>query len=299
MHCRPPHQQKSFLFITDYDKSCIRIYDLNSRILLSSCKTPSIPYYVEINQLSSSVETTLESCEIYVTCRSNTVHKFVISLDDLIQSSLAIENQVKIVENSKNKYDGMKLVWTAGSPKEKYGTDKFYFPRGLILIDSDENSNLGKQLLVCNSGNNRIDCLNPENGQFTKSFGSEKGDGKFDRPVGISKFSNELFIADHNNGLVQVLTLDGQFKRQFSSKSELNCPRGICAIENMCLVTDNHRIQLFNSENGQLLQSIGSLEKGNCNERFALPEGICFNSERSEILIADWENKRIQFIKLE
>ena len=141
------------------------------------------------------------------------------------------------------------------------------------------------------------------------SFGEKgKGFGLFDRPVGIDMDVNtgDLFITDHNNGVIQVFNKECQFKYQMSSKGmlsgELSCPRGISLYNNLekqnIYVTDNHRLQIFNGdcEKG-VVYSFGCKEKGNSMENFAFPEGIAIDKKTNMVYVADWENKRIQIFK--
>ncbi len=88
------------------------------------------------------------------------------------------------------------------------------------------------RIYVCESGNRRVQVLNPDL-TFHSSFGSKGSDnGQFKYPYGVAFDSRgNVYIADSWNHRIQVFTGDGQFLRKFgkrgSGDGELSCPASV------------------------------------------------------------------------
>ena len=100
-----------------------------------------------------------------------------------------------------------------------------------------------------------------QTGQLKNTIGSDgSGDGQFDTPYGISIKGDVLYVADHLNHRVQMLTSEGEFFYKFGQKGsgqgQFNGPTAVIADSNNRLIVSdrgNHRIQIFNEVGGWLL----------------------------------------------
>ena len=90
---------------------------------------------------------------------------------------------------------------------------------------------------MCDRRNNKIHVLTTELEPVCLPFGTKgDGDGEFDKPEDIAVDSEgKLYVSDHNNHRVQVLTREGQFVHSIgknrNGQGELLDPEGVC----MCL----------------------------------------------------------------
>lgn len=127
---------------------------------------------------------------------------------------------------------------------------QFSFPRGVALTQTG-------LLLVCDSGNNRIQVLDA-NKDF--SFVSEIGtygseEGRFMQPYDVAVNSNDEVLVTDSCHRVQIFNLKGKFLRTFGTRGKskpgkFRHPTSITVDnEDMIFVCDqgNHRIQVFNA----------------------------------------------------
>jgi len=125
------------------------------------------------------------------------------------------------------------------------------FPRGVALTQTG-------LLLVCDSGNNRIQVLDA-NADFSFAYqigdyGSE--DGKFIQPYDVAVNSNDEILVSDSCHRIQIFDVKGKFLRSFGTrgKSKPGKFRHPTAItvdnEDMIFVCDrgNHRVQVFTPE---------------------------------------------------
>jgi hypothetical protein len=195
-------------------------------------------------------------------------------------------------------------------------TGELKAPKG-VAVDSKGD------ILVADTGNNRIEEFN-EKGESPKVFGSSgTGGGQFDEPKGIAIDShNDVWIADTENFRIQELGEEGKFIKTFgfgvgsekagkeNEKFEVctkSCkagipgtgvgqfvaPRALAVAPNGSVwVADtwNNRIEEFN-EWGQKPRVYGSAGAG--NGQFKEPKGIAVDSH-NDVWVADSENDRVQ-----
>ena len=128
---------------------------------------------------------------------------------------------------------------------------------------------------------------------FGNSFGSSGGgNGQLARPVGATTNDTHLFVADSENGRIQIFDLDGNYAGKFGGGSGgFSSPWGITNNGTHVFVTDrsNHRVQILDI-NGNFIKTFGS--EGIGNGEFVNPEGISTNG--THLYVVDHGRNRIQ-----
>jgi len=124
----------------------------------------------------------------------------------------------------------------------------------------------------------------------------------FENPLGLALHQGNLFICDHGNHRVQLVSPSRSFLLSIGSygdqEGQLGYPSDLAVdpSNGRLLVADsfNHRIQVFDLEKGEPLFSFGSNNCASslCGE-FSWPNGICVDQE-GNILVSDSGNQRIQ-----
>eukprot|EP00425_Heterocapsa_triquetra_P030167 CAMPEP_0195099096 /NCGR_PEP_ID=MMETSP0448-20130528/58067_1 /TAXON_ID=66468 /ORGANISM="Heterocapsa triquestra, Strain CCMP 448" /LENGTH=549 /DNA_ID=CAMNT_0040133921 /DNA_START=39 /DNA_END=1688 /DNA_ORIENTATION=- len=132
------------------------------------------------------------------------------------------------------------------------GEGQFCFPKGLGLTEHGH-------LLVCDSGNHRVQEFDLHNGcGFVREWGSQGvGDGQFNSPLAVTaNRTGDILVSDSSNR-IQVFDPQGQFIRAFGRKSSqdgcFNYPVGLSVNdENALFVCDqgNHRVQVLSAIDG-------------------------------------------------
>lgn len=155
----------------------------------------------------------------------------------------------------------LKHMRSCGSSGE--GEAQFQFPKGLALTDSGH-------LLVCDSGNHRVQVLDVHDGfKFVREFGQKgNGDGQFTSPLDITvNCEGEILVSDSENR-IQVFDVAGNFLRSFGKKGRkdgmFNYPTSIATNdENALFVCDqgNHRVQVLSASDGSFLHQWGGNRK--------------------------------------
>lgn len=151
-------------------------------------------------------------------------------------------------------------IRTIGGEGREHG--RFHFPRGISLSDSGN-------LVVCDSGNNRIQILDAKNDfSVVKVFGEHGSeDGKLDKPLDVVVNSRDEIIVTDERNRVQVFDMQGTFAFSFGKKGRKSGMfKGACSItvdnEDSIFVCDqgNHRVQVFD-KNGHFLKKWGGYLK--------------------------------------
>jgi DNA-binding beta-propeller fold protein YncE len=127
------------------------------------------------------------------------------------------------------------------------------------------------------------------------------GDGplQFKNPYGLSVApDNHVFVADHGNNRVQVLTPRLDF-HCCVGVGQLSHPLGVCANDAVVVVseTDAHRISVFSRGDGTLLRRFGS--RGSGNGQLTHPAGLCFMSKNRHVAVADTNNSRVSVFSVD
>lgn len=135
---------------------------------------------------------------------------------------------------------------------------------------------------------------------FDKAVGQKgKKAGEFDYPVCAARDSiGNIYVTDWKNSRIQKFSETGNFIVEFgnSQAPKLSNPIGI-AVDSMnnVYVADygNHRVVKYD-ENGNVLLVTG--KKGKNSGEFRAPRGIWFDVYRERLLVADYDNFRVQIL---
>ena len=177
-------------------------------------------------------------------------------------------------------------LFEAGQGKEN---GQFNFPRGLA-VDNAGN------ILVCDSGNGRIQKFSPA-GVFLSVFGrTGQGPGEFREPGGIAvDSSGNIYVADVANQRVQKLKPDGTFLAEWKGpKPGFYGPRDVSiGPDNSVYVVDqgHARIVKFDS-NGKVLATWGA--PGQDDGQFIEPTSVAVDGKNNRVYVADPRSKRIE-----
>ena len=173
------------------------------------------------------------------------------------------------------------------------GRRQFNDPAGIAI------SPITGQVYIADSGNDRIQVLNPDL-TFSHSFGKKgSANGQFKEPSGIAIDSQGLvYVADYGNHRIQKFTPNGKFVAQFGSKDSgpghLKYPCGITidtAGTGLVYVSvkGNNRVSVFTSD-GVFVSSFGS--KGSNIDQFNFPLGLRLD-KKGFLYVCDFFNDRL------
>eukprot|EP00731_Ephydatia_muelleri_P008189 Em0004g527a len=123
-----------------------------------------------------------------------------------------------------------------------------------------------------------------QTGQLKNTIGSSgSGDGQFSHPSCIFNKGDVLYVADTGNHCVQKLTSSGKFLHKFGQKGsgpgQFNRPWAVIIDSNNKQIvsdSDNHRIHIFNENDGRLLTIDGEGYDNNC---FLEPCGLALDPQ--------------------
>ena len=194
--------------------------------------------------------------------------------------------------------------------------------RGPSGIDVDANGDL----YVVDTQNDRVQKFTPD-GVFLGAWGSSgSGAGELDRPWGLTAAGDgNVYVADHKNHRVQKFTADGGYLAQFGTygtgAGELNRPAAVAVDPDGDVYAcdwGNSRVQVFAPDGEFLTSLIGDAqtpskwfqETIDANDdvvkarrlvdtlepewRLALPCDLVFDADRSRLIIADTQRRRVQ-----
>ena len=125
------------------------------------------------------------------------------------------------------------------------------------------------------------------------------GPGILSKPIGLdTSEEGELFVVDSSARRIVVYNADGQYLRTFGGTEFLERPSGLAVSKDKVFVVDTggidnelHRIQVFDSHSGELLQTIGT--RGSGDGEFNLPLMIDADTQ-GHIYVVDSGNFRVQ-----
>ncbi|MFH0860765.1 MAG: 6-bladed beta-propeller [Candidatus Altiarchaeota archaeon] len=192
-------------------------------------------------------------------------------------------------------YPNSDFIAFAGQIGE-YGTQD-----GEFTLTADAAVNSAGEIIVSDSTtSSRVQIFYP-NLTFKSRFGgytTTSEEGKFDDPraVDVDNF-DKIYVADMDNGRVQVFQPNGTYDFEFGSPGngdgQLSVPEGI-AVDTFGRIyvadTGNNRIQIFNP-NGSFYTSFGGA--GNNTGNFSSPKAVAVDP-LGRIYVADTGNNRIQ-----
>lgn len=172
------------------------------------------------------------------------------------------------------------------------GLGKWAFPDD-VAFDSDG------RVYGLDTGNNRVQILEPVNLDFKRVFGSAgNAVGQFNAPKGISiDNSDTVYIADTGNDRIQICDREGDTCTAFGSTGtapgQFNEPIGI-EVDHRGFIwiadTGNHRIQVCDKQGS--CRVFGSF--GNGEGEFDRPSDVAI-SDSGRLAVVDTNNDRIQF----
>ena len=196
---------------------------------------------------------------------------------------IAVNSSRQIVFTEQNE-DCVSLVNAEGQTIACFGrpgsrSGQLKAPCG-VTVDQSDN------IYVVDNSNHRIQKFSPE-GSFIDAAGSRgagtENDLNFRHPFGIcfNKANDLLYVCDHNNHRIQVLTTELTFVNSFGENGralgQFNCPTNLAFDSaNNLYVTDrnNNRVQVFTAE-GEYLRSFFNKANG---ETLCLPTAIAIDS---------------------
>jgi RHS repeat-associated protein len=294
---------------TEYESSTGNVIETKTPAALGK---GSVPVYVgQFGQYGSGAGGMIEpkgtaiasSGNVYVTDPVNN------RIDEFSSAGTFIETFGWGVSNGKEEFEVCKTGCKAGIAG--VGSGQFKEPSALAEDSKGD-------LLVADTGNNRVQVFNSKN-EYQKQFGKEgTAGGQFKEPKGIAVASSgNIFVSDGVNNRVEKFSEKGEFLATFGfgvSNGEekfeicttscragngvegagaLHTPRGIAvAASGNVWVVDwiNARIEEF-KESGEYITTIGS--KGTGNGQFNQPKGIAIDPTGG-IWVADATLDRIQ-----
>ena len=153
--------------------------------------------------------------------------------------------------------------------------------------------------------NNSIRKYSPE-GQLLASVDT-KGTGRLQledlRDIAVNTTNNKVYIADSENGCIQVLNSDLTFSATFGKegedKGQISYPSAVtCDSAGNVYVADtaNNRIQVFTAE-GKFLRMFG--KSGNGRGELNCPAGIALDPSNKHLYVSELKNHRVSVFTCE
>ncbi|WAR08073.1 TRIM2-like protein [Mya arenaria] len=162
------------------------------------------------------------------------------------------------------------------------GDGDFVYPRGLT-------STLDGDIIVADTGNNRIQIFN-NYGVFKKKIGAKgSGKGQFDEPTGVTELPNgDIAVADKSNKRVQVFDNTYAFKYEFPTCSK---PYAIASDQefNIVVSTMNRTVEVYR-RGGKLMYNfpVGAKQKA--------PSGFNITlNNKDEVIVSDPMDSKVKF----
>ena len=124
------------------------------------------------------------------------------------------------------------------------------------------------------------------------SYGSSAGEFAGPEGVAVNMSTNEIFIADSENGRVQIFSENGNFVNEFG-KGVFKLPYGVAIDNSLVYVTDWGHNCVFKYKVPQLkhIQRVGG--KGSGNFGFNMPREITISGD-GKVYVADCNNHRVK-----
>ncbi|XP_063234478.1 RING finger protein nhl-1-like isoform X2 [Bacillus rossius redtenbacheri] len=142
-----------------------------------------------------------------------------------------------------------------------HGEGQLRSPEGIAVGPDPDNPKDGILLYVCDTNNDRLQVLRPEDGSMVRQIGIEKAnrkDGKyltteFNQPSGVAVSGNMMVVADFGNSKVKVFSTLGAKLLDLGAPGSFKSPECV-AIDRLgfILVGDsgNARVQVFGAGGG-------------------------------------------------
>ena len=107
----------------------------------------------------------------------------------------------------------------------------------------------------------------------------------------------QIVVCDYNNRRLSIWSSDGsQFITTVNIPNNNQYPWSVCMDKyaNHSSSNNNNRIQVFNAADGKFISKCGT--QGNGNGQFYTPRGICLHPSNNNIIVADYNNNRVQML---
>ncbi|KAF5280298.1 hypothetical protein FQR65_LT03107 [Abscondita terminalis] len=170
------------------------------------------------------------------------------------------------------------------------GTEKLMCPEGIAVM---QDSNI----VVCDTGNDRVLILNPENGKLISLLDGTPQVTPFQVPAGVTVFKDRVIVCDTGNNSIKVYSSIGEQLFSFGTtghrKSQFHTPKVVvCDPMGFIFVGDsgNARIQIFTPK-GDFLRDLSY--QGKDSEKILWISGLAVTSQL-EIIITDHKQRRLQ-----
>lgn len=170
-----------------------------------------------------------------------------------------------------------------------------------ITVDNDDN------IYITNTGREHRVIKYDSGGNLVLKFGYKKravpvtsAESGFFYPNGIAVDSKQnIYIADSNNGRIQIFDKEGNFKKLIITGG---LPRGIALNERarLLFIADalRHRVEMYDLKTGSQRANFSQLGSGESDVAF--PNSVLLKGKKlEEVLIVDRENDRVQLYKTE
>lgn len=165
------------------------------------------------------------------------------------------------------------------------GDGKLRSPDGIAV-------NANEELVICDTGNNRVVIMDPSSGYQIKQIGMKGKRTELNTPTSVAIFGDGIIIADSLNHRIKVFNVEGEKQYEFGSlgrnPGQFRSAE-IVAVDPLGFIlvgdTGNARIQVFKPD--------GTLVRVFSSSKFGLISGMMITPEL-DIVVTDIRQRRLQ-----
>ncbi|RZB40236.1 zf-C3HC4 and/or NHL domain containing protein [Asbolus verrucosus] len=178
------------------------------------------------------------------------------------------------------------------SKSGEYLRDMLVKGNGLGAVRSPDGLAMGpnEELIICDSGNDRIILVNCQTGEHLSTIGLVNNKTTLNMPTGVALSGDKIIVADTGNHRIKIFYLDGRKLHEFGAlgrgKGQFRSAE-VVAVDpsGFILVGDggNARIQIFKPD-GSVVKAFGGSSQG--DDGFGWVSGI-FVTPEMDIIAAD------------